>query len=112
MIDQSILQQHVQPVRDKTRFLDSSHLRDDIKTIVVPFETLAEGLLGIVPSSPELTIAVQKLVEAKDQAVRAYLYALENKLTHIAPGVYHGEPASSNSADAATAFKGDHGDKF
>jgi hypothetical protein len=86
MIDQSILQQHVKPVTDKVRFLDSSHLRDDIRMIVIPYEALAAGMLQSIPSSAELTIAMQKLVEAKDQAVRAYLYAHENNLEFILPG--------------------------
>lgn len=100
MIDESILQQHVKPVRDKVRFLDSGHLRDDIKQIVRPFEKLAIDLLYRVPSSPELTIAVQKLVEAKDQAVRAYLYALENNIRHVVPGVHDGEPTPPDTASA------------
>lgn len=86
MIDQSILLQHVKPVTDVVRFLDSGHLRPDIQSVVRPFEKLAGDLLLSVPSSPELTKAVQKIVEAKDQAVRAYLHAQENRLQHIVPG--------------------------
>jgi hypothetical protein len=85
-VTQKILEQHHKSVADKVRFLDSSHLRDDLKHIPQMFEDLANKLLHHVPSSPELTIAMQKLVEAKDQAVRAQIHATENSLTPIATG--------------------------
>jgi hypothetical protein len=80
MIDQSILQQHAQPVRDKVRFLDATHLKPELQFIVEMYEDLAANVLHQVPSSPELTLAMQKLVEAKDQAVRAKLHAAEKEL--------------------------------
>lgn len=80
MIDQSILQPHHQSVIDKARFLDSRYLRDDLQPFVQMFEKLAADILQVVPSSPELTIWMQKLVEAKDQAVRAKIYAEEHGL--------------------------------
>lgn len=86
-IDKSILAQHVKPVTDVVRFLDSSHLRDDLKAVPQMFEKLAADLLQKIPSSPELTKTMQKLVEAKDQAVRSQIHAVENDLTHIVPGV-------------------------
>jgi hypothetical protein len=86
MIDASILIQHNKPVVDQARWLDSSHLRDDLKLVVQPFEALAADMLRGIPSSPELTAALRKLVEAKDQMVRAKLYALENNLRHTYQG--------------------------
>jgi hypothetical protein len=86
MIDKSITSMHVKSVTDVARFLDSSHLRTDLKLVVEPFEKLAADILKGIPSSPELTKAMQKLVEAKDQAVRAKLHALENDIHHIVPG--------------------------
>jgi hypothetical protein len=94
MIDKSITVVHHKSVLDKVRFLDSSHLRDDLKHVVEPFEKLAAEIMRKTPSSPELTIAMQKIVEAKDQTVRAVLHAQENNLP--APGVTSG---SSSPAD-------------
>jgi hypothetical protein len=85
-IDQSVTDQHHKSVLDKGRFLDSSHLREDLKPIPQAFENLYHWLLHKVPSSPELTIAVQKLVETKDQAVRAQIHATENNLSLNATG--------------------------
>jgi hypothetical protein len=82
MIDKSILDQHAKSVTDIVRFLDSSHLKPEFKTIPQKFEKLASDLLRIVPSSPELTKTIQKLVEAKDQAVRSQIHADENGLEH------------------------------
>jgi hypothetical protein len=79
MIDQSILQQHHPSIQDKARFLDSSHLRSDLQPFVQMFEKLATEVLQVVPSSPELTIWMQKMVEMKDQAVRAKIYGDEHK---------------------------------
>jgi hypothetical protein len=80
MIDQSVLEQHAQPIKDKARFLDSSHLRSDLQPFVEQFERLGQDILNQVPSSPELTLFMQKLVETKDQAVRAKLHAIEHGL--------------------------------
>jgi DNA-directed RNA polymerase subunit F len=77
---------HAKPVNDVVRFLDSSHLKDELKHIPQMFEKLAMDIMKVVPSSPELTKAMQKLVEAKDQAVRSQIHAVENNLTHIVPG--------------------------
>jgi hypothetical protein len=80
MISREVLSGHNSQVADKARFLDSSHLREDLKLIPTKFESLAEELLMILPSSPETTLLMQKLVEAKDQAVRAKIYGDEHNL--------------------------------
>lgn len=86
MIDKSITNQHHESVVSIARFLDSSHLKPELRHIPQMFEKLATDLLQAVPSSPELTKAIQKLVEAKDQAVRAQIHAAEKGLHHILPG--------------------------
>jgi hypothetical protein len=45
---------------------------------------------------------MQKLVEAKDQAVRAKLYAIEKRITHYTPGVYSGSTSTSVGQTAGT----------
>jgi hypothetical protein len=82
VIDQSILQQHFKPVIEVVRFLDSSHLPPHLQAIVQPFEDLAADILRKTPSSPFLTVAMRALVSAKNEAVIAHIYALENGLKH------------------------------
>jgi hypothetical protein len=96
MIDRSVLLQQRPEVRYVARFLDSSHLRDDIKPIVQNFEDLAAATMEIIPSSPFLTVAMRKIVEAKDEAVRAYLHAREAGITHLT-GETDGIPAPPNA---------------
>ena len=39
-----------------------------------PFGELAQTIVDTLPSNPERTVALRKLLEAKDCAVRALLY--------------------------------------
>jgi len=52
-----------------------SHLPEHLQKISAPFADLAVGLLGQVPDGPELSVALRKLLEGKDCAVRAALLA-------------------------------------
>lgn len=52
-----------------------SHLSERLQKISAPFADLAVALLGQVPDGPELSVALRKLLEAKDCAVRAALLA-------------------------------------
>jgi hypothetical protein len=45
-----------------------------LQEVSKPFHTLAHGLVDILPSNPERTVALRKLLEAKDCAVRALIY--------------------------------------
>lgn len=56
------------------------HLPEDLANISKPFHELAHNLSGAVGDCPQLTIALHKLLEAKDCAVRAYL---DTKDTHV-----------------------------
>jgi hypothetical protein len=47
------------------------HLRADLLEVSRPFAELAELLVLTVPAGPERTVALRKLLEAKDAAVRA-----------------------------------------
>ncbi len=53
------------------------HLREDLRGIVVSYADLVEQLLVRLPDGPETTVALRKLLESKDSAVRAAVYAVE-----------------------------------
>lgn len=55
------------------KFFACSHLPDRLQAVVGPFGALAVDLVNLVPSSAERTMALRKLLEAKDCAVRAAL---------------------------------------
>jgi hypothetical protein len=57
------------------QFFAYGHLPAHLQTISMPFFTLAHDLVDTLPRNPERTVALRKLLEAKDCAVRAKLYA-------------------------------------
>jgi hypothetical protein len=52
------------------------HLAEPLASTSMLFERTAALLLDTLPDSPELTIALRKLLEAKDAAVRAMFDAI------------------------------------
>jgi hypothetical protein len=54
-----------------TQFFKSDHLPDHLKEIAEPCEDLKNQMLHNLPDSPELTVGLRKLLEAKDCFVRA-----------------------------------------
>jgi hypothetical protein len=54
------------------RFFEYDHLPPHLQKISQPFHELAHSLIGGL-EGPELTVALRKLLEAKDCAVRAAL---------------------------------------
>ena len=56
------------------QFFAFEHLREDLKEVSAPFGVLARSLVATLPRNPERTVALRKLLEAKDAAVRASLY--------------------------------------
>jgi hypothetical protein len=56
------------------QFFAYAHLRDDLKIVSAPFAGLAEFIVSTLPRNPEHTVALRKLLEAKDCAVRARLF--------------------------------------
>jgi hypothetical protein len=56
------------------QFFKYEHLRPDLQEISMPFCALADGMVKILPRNPERTVALRKLLEAKDCAVRAALW--------------------------------------
>jgi len=51
-------------------------LRPDLQAVSKPFCELAHASIGNLPRNPERTVMLRKLLEAKDCAVRAFLYAV------------------------------------
>ena len=56
------------------QFFTYGHLPEALAKVSLPFCQLAEELCATLPSNPERTVALRKLLEAKDCAVRALLY--------------------------------------
>ena len=54
------------------RYFKFGHLPDHLKAVSAPFAQLANDLAQSL-EGPELTVALRKLLEAKDAAVRAAL---------------------------------------
>lgn len=50
-----------------------SHLPAHLQEVSVHFHAIATNLCGLVEPGPERTVALRKLLEAKDAAVRAKL---------------------------------------
>lgn len=53
------------------QFFAFEHLPDHLKTVSSPFWELAQKIVLTLPRNPERTVALRKLLEAKDAAVRA-----------------------------------------
>ncbi len=56
------------------QFFSFKHLPPHLQLISEPFGVLAEQICARRPHNPETTQALQKLLEAKDCAVRAVLF--------------------------------------
>ena len=60
------------------QFFTYAHLPDELQQVSKPFGVLAEYICGRLPPNPERTVALRKLLEAKDCAVRALIYKEPN----------------------------------
>lgn len=56
------------------QFFEYKHLPTELQLISGQFGKLAEYIVEALPSNLERTVALRKLLEAKDCAVRAKLY--------------------------------------
>lgn len=56
------------------QFFAFSHLPEPLQAVSKPFYDLAHQLVVALPPNPERTVALRKLLEAKDCAVRAKLF--------------------------------------
>lgn len=64
----SIQQLETDPI---LRYFHYSHLPEALQAASKPFCDLAEMIVTTLPRNPERTVALRKLLEAKDAAVRA-----------------------------------------
>jgi hypothetical protein len=55
------------------QFFAYDHLPPHLQAVSKPFRELATSVLDTLPRNPERTVALRKLLEAKDAAVRALL---------------------------------------
>jgi hypothetical protein len=63
------------------RWFSYEHLPTDLGVVSMQFHHLAHELADRLPDSPELTVALRKLLEGKDAAVRAALELREQQAT-------------------------------
>lgn len=62
------------PIDRMMQFFAHGHLPLHLAQVSAPFCLLAEQIVATLPSNPERTVALRKLLEAKDCAVRALIY--------------------------------------
>ena len=53
------------------KWFEYEHLPDQLQTVSKRFSELAHGIARNITAGPERTVALRKLLEAKDAAVRA-----------------------------------------
>lgn len=56
------------------QFFAYAHLPEHLQEVSKPFGLLAERIVEDLPRNPERTVALRKLLESKDAAVRARLF--------------------------------------
>lgn len=61
----------MEPKEHIMQFFAYDHLPEHLKVVSAPFGELAKQIVAILPRNPERTVALRKLLEAKDAAVRA-----------------------------------------
>jgi hypothetical protein len=56
------------------QFFTYDHLRAELQAVSRPFAELAALIIATLPRNPERSVALRKLLEAKDAAVRASIH--------------------------------------
>lgn len=64
----------MEPVEYLLQFFSYSHLPEKMQETSKPFCELAEKIVATCPMNPERTVALRKLLEAKDCAVRTLIF--------------------------------------
>jgi hypothetical protein len=59
------------------QYFQYSHLPPALQAASKPFHELASHMVRTLPRNPESTVAMRKLLEAKDCAVRAVIFRSE-----------------------------------
>jgi len=69
---------HVGPSGDRMmKWLSYHHLPPELQECVKAYRELGESICAAIPAGPERTVALRKLVESKDCAVRAIIEGKE-----------------------------------
>ncbi len=58
------------------QFFAYSHLPEHLQSVSAPFGDLAQVIVETLSQNPERTVALRKLLESKDAAVRAKLLSI------------------------------------
>ena len=61
------------------RWFDCSHLPPELQSVTLQYQLLAKRLARQLPVCAETTVALRKLLESKDAAVRAEIQRMEEK---------------------------------
>lgn len=56
------------------QFFAYAHLPGALQVVSEPFHKMATDIVAFLPRNPERTVALRKLLEAKDAAVRCKIY--------------------------------------
>jgi hypothetical protein len=56
------------------QFFEYAHLPEDLQKVSGIFHGVAHHIVQTLPHNPERTVALRKLLEAKDSAVRAKIF--------------------------------------
>lgn len=56
------------------QFFGFAHLPENMQNVSKPFHDMAHGIVVTCPKNPERTVALRKLLEAKDAAVRSVIF--------------------------------------
>jgi len=62
-----------EPVEHIMQFFKYAHLPPHLAEISKPFSDMAHDIVKKLPRNPERTVALRKLLESKDAAVRAFI---------------------------------------
>lgn len=71
MASKALTRNNMEPIM---QFFAYEHLPAALQEVSAPFGKLAEAIVITLPRNPERTVALRKLLEAKDCCVRAKLY--------------------------------------
>lgn len=64
----------MEPTDPIMQFFAYAHLPEHLQAVSKPFCELAQHIVTTLPRNPERTVALRKLLEGKDAAVRALLF--------------------------------------
>ncbi len=64
----------MEPSEPILQFFAFAHLPPHLQEVSKPFGDLAASIVEKLPRNPERTVALRKLLESKDAAVRALLF--------------------------------------